>query len=144
MGKTLEVVENMSKSTIRRVMGGAALGPYSNGVLANGTLYVSGCIGVDAQGAFVAPDVVGQTHAAMKNMQAVLAKADATFDHVVKCTILLADMDDFAAVNEAYGSYFTKGRYPARATFAVKTLPKNALVEIDAIAIPGAEEEEQQ
>ena len=87
--KTLEVVENMSKSTIRRVIAGAALGPYSNGVLANGTLYVSGCIGVDAQGAFVAPDVVGQTHAAMKNMQAVLAKADATFDHVVKCTYVL-------------------------------------------------------
>lgn len=87
-------------------------------------------------GEFVsATDVSAQTKQAMQNMSAVLSTGKSDFSKVVKTTILLADMKDFPAVNKVYASFFKEGAYPARACYAVKTLPKNALVEIEAIAM---------
>jgi 2-iminobutanoate/2-iminopropanoate deaminase len=80
-------------------------------------------------------DVSAQTKQAMDNMKAVLSAGKSDFSKVVKTTILLADMADFPKVNQVYANYFEKGQYPARACYAVKTLPKNALVEIEAIAV---------
>lgn len=83
---------------------------------------------------FASPDVAGQTEQVMKNLGAILTAAGTSYDKVVKTTILLADMSDFATVNEIYGKYFPSNP-PARATFAVKGLPLGALVEIDAVAL---------
>jgi 2-iminobutanoate/2-iminopropanoate deaminase len=83
---------------------------------------------------FAAPDVAGQTEQVMKNLGAILTAAGTSYDKIVKTTILLADMSDFATVNEVYGKYFPSNP-PARATFAVKGLPLGALVEIDAVAL---------
>ena len=111
-----------------------AIGPYSQAVEANGMIYTSGQIGLTIEGAFAAADVGGQTHQVMRNLTAVLDAAGVTLNDVVKTTIFLADMNDFATVNDIYASYFGAHR-PVRSTVAVKTLPANALVEIDCIAL---------
>jgi 2-iminobutanoate/2-iminopropanoate deaminase len=114
-----------------------AIGPYSQGIAASGRMiFLSGQIPLDhATGEMVgAGDVRVQTKRVMENLQAVLEAASASFAHVVKCTIYLADLADFASVNEVYGSYF-KDAPPARATVQVAGLPRGALVEIDAIAV---------
>jgi 2-iminobutanoate/2-iminopropanoate deaminase len=133
---------DMSGNGLRRIISkiNKPIGPYSNGVIANGTLYVSGCIGQDATGT-LADGVEAQCVRAMENMAVVLKEAGANFDDVVKTTILLRDMNDFAKVNEAYAKFFTNGLYPARSTFAVAGLPKNALIEIEATAVPHQTEE---
>jgi len=112
----------------------AAIGPYSQAVVANGMIYTSGQIGMDEKGVVVADDVVNQAHQVMKNLFYVLEAANAHFNDVIKTTIFLADMDDFAKVNEVYAHYFGKHK-PVRSTVAVKTLPKNVLIEIDCIAL---------
>lgn len=113
----------------------AAIGPYSQAVQAGNMLFASGQLGlVPETGDFVSADVKGQTEQAFKNIHAVLSEARFTIDDVVKVTVFLADMGDFATVNEVYASQF-KGDYPARSAVAVKTLPKNALVEIEIIAV---------
>ncbi len=113
----------------------AAIGPYSQAVQAGNMLFASGQLGlVPETGDFVSADVKGQTEQAFKNIHAVLSEAGFTIDDVVKVTVFLADMGDFATVNEVYASQF-KGDYPARSAVAVKTLPKNALVEIEIIAV---------
>lgn len=113
----------------------AALGPYSQAVKAGGTLYISGQLGLNPETMeFVGDSVADQTTQVMANLKAVLEAAGGSFDNVVKTTVLLADMGDFAAVNEVYAKSFEGMQPPARACFAVKTLPKNALVEIEAIA----------
>lgn len=113
----------------------AALGPYSQAIRAGNTLYVSGQIGiVPGTKDFASPDVEGQTEQVLKNMGAILEAAGAGYGDVVKTTILLADMADFAKVNAIYGKYFTD-KPPARATFAVKDLPLAARVEIEATAV---------
>lgn len=112
----------------------AAIGPYSQAVVANGMIYTSGQIAMDETGKVVADDVVNQTHQVMKNLFYVLEAANAHFNDVVKTTIFLADMDDFAAVNEVYAHYFGHHK-PVRSTVAVKTLPKNVLIEIECIAL---------
>ena len=113
----------------------AAIGPYSQAVQAGNTVYVSGQLPIDpATGAFAAEDIAGQTEQSLKNIGAILAEAGYGFEDVVKTTVLLADINDFAAMNEVYGRYFT-GTCPARAAFAVKDLPKGARVEIEAIAV---------
>jgi len=113
----------------------AALGPYSQAIKVGNTLYVSGQIGiVPGTKNFASEDVSGQTEQVMKNMGAILEAAGATYQSVVKTTILLADMGDFGTVNEIYGKYFPENP-PARATFAVKTLPLNAKVEIECVAV---------
>jgi len=116
----------------------AAIGPYSQAVVANGMIYTSGQIGMDEKGVVVADDVVNQTHQVMKNLFYVLEASNAHFNDVIKTTIFLADMDDFARVNEVYAHYFGTHK-PVRSTVAVKTLPKNVLIEIDCIALANTE-----
>ncbi|CAA6798408.1 MAG: Bona fide RidA/YjgF/TdcF/RutC subgroup [uncultured Sulfurovum sp.] len=115
-----------------------AIGPYSQAVVANGMIYTSGQIAMDEKGIIVADDIVNQTHQVMKNLFYVLEAADAHFNDVVKTTIFLADMDDFAKVNEVYSHHFALHK-PARSTVAVKTLPKNVLIEIECIALANAD-----
>ena len=115
----------------------AAIGPYSQAVVVNGILYTSGQIGMDEKGIVVADDVVNQTHQVMKNLFYVLEAAGVHFNDVIKTTIYLTNMDDFAKVNEVYAHYFGHHK-PVRSTVAVKTLPKNVLVEIDCMALANA------
>ena len=115
----------------------APIGPYSQAVLANGFLYVSGQIAINpATGELNHLSLKAEAHQVMRNINALLMEAGFSFEHVVKTTILLSDMDLFAEVNEIYGSYFSKN-FPARETFAVKGLPKGVNVEISAIAYKG-------
>ncbi|MBA3642354.1 MAG: RidA family protein [Acidobacteria bacterium] len=111
-----------------------AIGPYSQAVRAGSLLFVSGQIPLDpATGAMVDGDVAAQTHRVFANLRAILEAADASFDHVVKTTVYLADMNDFVIVNEIYGTYFSSPA-PARATVQAARLPKDARIEIDLIA----------
>ncbi len=115
----------------------APIGPYSQAVRAGDWLYISGSLGIDpATGDFVQGGAASQARQALRNMMAVLQAAGATTDDVAKTTVFLADMDDFARVNEVYGEFFT-GVPPARAAVEVARLPKDALVEIEAIAYLG-------
>ncbi len=111
-----------------------AIGPYSQAISVNGMVYTSGQIALTPEGAMLENDITIQTHQVLKNLAAVLEEAGSSLSQVIKTTIFLDSMDDFVAVNEIYAQYF-KDHKPARATVAVKTLPKNALVEIDAVAI---------
>ena len=111
----------------------AAIGPYSQGYIVNGFFFTSGQIALDpATGAVVGEDIVSQTEQVMKNLGALLEAAGADYTKVVKTTCFLAEMGDFAAFNEVYAKYFTEK--PARSCVAVKTLPKNVLVEVEVIA----------
>ncbi len=112
----------------------AAIGPYSQAIVVNGIIYTSGQIGMDEKGVIVADDVVNQTHQVMKNLFYVLEAAGVHFNDVIKTTIYLTNMDDFAKVNEVYAHYFGHHK-PVRSTVAVKTLPKNVLIEIDCMAL---------
>lgn len=113
----------------------APIGPYSQAVLAGNTLYVSGQIALDADtGELVNENITEETHAVMKNLEAVLRQAGLAFSDVVKCTIFIRDMGQFGTINEAYGQYF-KTNPPARETVEVSKLPKNVNVEISCIAV---------
>lgn len=112
----------------------SAIGPYSQAVVANGMVYTSGQIALTSDGVMLEEDVVIQTKQVLKNLKAVLEEAGSSMDMVVKTTIFIDSMDDFATINEIYEEAFGTHK-PARATVAVKTLPKNALVEIDAVAL---------
>ena len=113
----------------------AAIGPYSQAIEVNGTLYISGQIPlVPATGVIVEGGITEQTEQVMKNIEAILKEAGYTFDQVVKSTCLLSDMAHFSAMNEVYGRYY-KENPPARAAFAVKELPRSVLVEIETIAV---------
>jgi 2-iminobutanoate/2-iminopropanoate deaminase len=116
----------------------AAIGPYSQAVVANGFIYTSGQIPMNEKGVIEATDVVNQAHQVMKNLFYVLEAANAHFNDVIKTTIFLTDMDDFEKVNEVYSHYFGHHK-PARSTIAVKTLPKNVLIEIECIALANAD-----
>ena len=112
----------------------APIGPYSQAVLTGNMLFVSGQIPINpATGELISDSIEAEAKQVMLNLEAVLTEAGATFDNVVMTTIFLADMGDFAAVNAVYGTYFTAD-FPARATVAVKTLPKSVNVEISVIA----------
>ena len=112
----------------------APIGPYSQAVQTGNMLFVSGQIPINpATGEMVMDSIEAEATQVMKNLEAVLTEAGASFDNVVMTTIFLADMGDFAAVNAVYGTFFTAD-FPARATVAVKTLPKNVNVEISVIA----------
>ncbi len=114
-----------------------AIGPYSQAIEANGMLFISGQIPMDPKtGKLVDGDIVVQTGQVMENIAAILKEAGYSFSDVVKSTCLLSDMDNFAGMNEVYGKYY-KENPPARAAFAVKTLPLNVLVEIETIAVKG-------
>lgn len=112
----------------------AAIGPYSQAMIANGMVFTSGQIALTPAGEMLNGDVKVQCTQVLANLKAVLEAAGTSFDKVVKTTIFLDNMDDFAAVNELYGAAFGDHK-PARSTVAAKTLPRNALVEIEAIAL---------
>lgn len=113
----------------------APIGPYSQAIEANGTLYVSGQIPIDpATGEVVSGGIEPQAKQVMQSLKAILEEAGYTFDQVVKTTILLDDLGNFAKVNEIYGSYFCEGA-PARETYQVAKLPKGVAVEISCIAV---------
>lgn len=114
----------------------APIGPYSQAVLVKDTLYTSGQIAIDPQtGNLVLDNITTETHQVMRNLQAVLEAAEMTFENVVKTSIFIMDMNNFAAINEAYGSYFNESTAPARETVQVACLPKNVNVEITMIAV---------
>jgi 2-iminobutanoate/2-iminopropanoate deaminase len=110
------------------------IGPYSQGVKANGFLYMSGQVSLDPKtGEMTGTDIKEQTERVMNNIKGILEAAGSNLHHVVKTTVFLKDMNDFAAMNEVYGRYFTAAP-PARSTVQVARLPKDALVEIEVIA----------
>lgn len=112
----------------------AAIGPYSQAIEANGMVFISGQLPIDPKtGDFAAQDVKTLTKQSLENAKAILEAAGLSLDNVVKTTVFLASMDDFADMNEVYAQYFN-APFPARSAFAVKTLPKGAKVEIELIA----------
>lgn len=112
----------------------AAIGPYSQALKWNELLFTSGQIPINpATGEILGSTIVEQAEQVMKNLEAVLSEGGSDFKHVIKTTCFLADMGDFAAFNEVYAKYFTEN--PARSCVAVKTLPKNVLCEVEAIAV---------
>ena len=112
-----------------------AIGPYSQAVMANGTLYISGQIPVvPATGAIVSDKIEEQTRQVMENVKAVVEAAGLTLDNVVKTSVFIKNMDDFAIINGIYGEYF-KENCPARACVEVARLPKDVLIEMEAIAV---------
>ena len=113
----------------------AAIGPYSQAIQKGNMLFISGQLGIDpTTGTFVPGGVKEQTLQVFENLRAILTAADFTMDDIVKTTVFLADMADFPAFNEVYASQFERD-FPARSAVAVKTIPKNGLVEIEAIAV---------
>lgn len=125
----------MSKEIIFSKEAPAPIGPYSQAVKAGKTLYVSGQIALEAEtGELINDNITEETHAVMKNLEAVLREAGYGFGDVVKCTIFIKDMGQFATINEAYGQYF-KSNPPARETVEVSRLPKDVNVEISCIAV---------
>lgn len=123
------------KKVIATTNAPAAIGPYSQAVQVGNILFASGQLGIDpATGNFVEGAVKEQTAQAFKNVKAILTEAGYDISDVVKTTVFLADMGDFTAMNEVYASQF-EGAFPARSAVAVKTLPKNGLVEIEVIAV---------
>lgn len=120
-------------SKIQTEQAPAAIGPYSQGMVVGNLIFTSGQIALDPQtGSLVGDTITEQTHRVCQNLGAVLEAAGVSYENVVKTVCFLADMADFAAFNEVYGSYFT-GK-PARSCVAVKALPKGALVEVEVIA----------
>lgn len=113
----------------------AAIGPYSQGIQAGNTIYVSGQIPIDPEtGEFAGPDIASQTRQSLTNIKKILAAAGTDMSRVVKTTVLLADITEFGAMNEVYAEFFQEP-YPARAAFQAAAIPKGAKVEIEAIAV---------
>lgn len=126
----------MQKQAILTEKAAAPIGPYSQAIKAAGTMvFTSGQIPLDAKGAMVADGIAEQTHAVFANLKAILEKAGCGLEHVVKTTVFLLDMNEFGAMNEIYKSYFTGPVPPARSTIQVARLPKDARVEIEAVAV---------
>lgn len=114
----------------------APIGPYNQAILSNGTLYISGQIPLDPEtGKLISGDIRKETKQSMENLKAILIEAGMTFEHVVKASIFLSDMNQFSEVNEVYGSYFNAETAPARETVEVANLPKFVNVEISMIAV---------
>jgi 2-iminobutanoate/2-iminopropanoate deaminase len=136
--------EQKRKQVINTKAAPAAIGPYSQAIQVGNLVYTSGQIPIDpATGSFVEGGIKEQTRQSLSNVQAILREAGLSMSNVVKTTVFMADMNDFAAMNEVYAEFFAKqsGKaerftepYPARSAVAVKTLPKGALVEIEVIA----------
>ena len=124
----------MSKKVISTSKAPAAIGPYSQANFINGVLYISGQIPIDPETGNLVDGIEKETHQVMMNLKAILEEAGMSFSNVVKATIFLKSMDDFAAMNEIYASYLDANNYPARETVQVSCLPKNVSVEISMIA----------
>ncbi|ASA25457.1 RidA family protein [Paenibacillus donghaensis] len=123
----------MTKKQVATKQAPGAIGPYSQAISAGNWVYTSGQLGLDPENGTLAEGVQEQARRALQNVQAILEEAGASLDHVVKTTVYLKDMNDFAAVNEIYSSFFTEP-YPARSAVEVARLPKDGLVEIEAVA----------
>lgn len=125
----------MMHSAIHSPNAPAAIGPYSQGVKAGKTLYISGQLPIDpSTGQFSGTDISSQTRQSLNNIRNILKEAGADMSNVVKTTVFLANIADFSAMNDVYAQFFS-APYPARAAFQVACLPKEALVEIDCIAV---------
>lgn len=132
---TNEIKRSGMKRIISTTAAPGAIGPYSQAVEANGTLYISGQVAIDpATGKLVEGGITEQTTQALKNIKAILLAAGYSITDVVKSTCLLSDMSDFKAMNEVYAQFYTSDQ-PARAAFAVKGLPLGALIEIETVAV---------
>ena len=130
--KTLHKTENMKQISTTAAPG--AIGPYSQAIEVNGFVFASGQLPIDpSTGAFTEGGVKEQTRQSLTNAKAILEAAGTGLNKVVKTTVFLADMNDFAAMNEVYAEFF-EAPFPARSAIAVKTLPKNALVEVECVA----------
>ena len=126
---------SVPKHAVHTDLAPAAIGPYSQAIAAGDTVYVSGQLPIDpATGAFPSDDIRDLTRRCLSNIQAILAAEGLTMANVVKTTVLLKDMGDFAAMNEVYAEFFT-APFPARAAFEVARLPKDGKVEIEAVAV---------
>jgi len=122
------------KTSIASERAPKAIGPYSSGLRSGQLLFISGQVPADpATGALVGGDIAAQTRRVLENIKALLAAAGLTLDHIVRTTVFLADMDDFTAMNAEYRGYF-KEPFPARSTIQAARLPRDARIEIDAIA----------
>lgn len=126
----------MSRSVVSTSAAPQAIGPYSQAIVAGDTIFCSGQIPLTPDGALIEGDVAAQTHQVLANLQSVLQSAGFTLADVVKTTVFLADMNDFAAMNEVYAEFFP-ATPPARSTIQVARLPRDARVEIEAIARRG-------
>lgn len=125
----------MSSKAISTISAPAAIGPYSQGIAAGNTAYISGQLPIDpATGEFLGRDIVSQTRQSLQNIQAILEANGMTMAHVVKTTVLLADIAEFGQMNQVYATFFGSP-FPARAAFQAAALPKGARVEIEAIAV---------
>ena len=125
----------MPRETVKSDAAPQPIGPYSHAVKANGFVFVSGQTGLDPRtGQMVGQDIKTQTRRALGNVKAIVEAAGSSMDRVMKCTVFLKDMNDFGPMNEEYGSYFME-LPPARSTVQVAKLPRDALVEIEAIAV---------
>ncbi|BCJ87415.1 RidA family protein [Effusibacillus dendaii] len=124
----------MDRKIVSTSQAPAAIGPYSQAVLTGNMLFTSGQIPLTPDGQLVTGDIQTQTHQVFKNLQAVLQEAGMTFKNVVKATVFVADMNDFAKVNEVYAQYFSE-KPPARSTVQVARLPRDVGIEIDLIAV---------
>lgn len=126
----------MSKKIIFTEKAPAPIGPYSQAVLSGNTLYTSGQVAINpANGELVLDNIEVETEQVMQNLKAVLEAADMTFENVIKVTIFIMNMGDFARINAVYGKYFEESTAPARETVQVATLPKNVNIEISMIAV---------
>jgi 2-iminobutanoate/2-iminopropanoate deaminase len=124
-----------SRSTVTTPLAPAAIGPYSQGILVGDRLYVSGQIALDPEtGSLVDGDVATETERVLENVGAILKAASMSFENVVRCEVYMADMDDYAQINEVYGRYFNE-QPPARQALEVAELPRGARVEISCIAV---------
>ena len=123
----------MSKTVINAAKAPAAVGPYSHANAAGETIYISGQLGLDPETGVLAEGVEAQSKTGFENLKTILTEVGVSFENVVKTTVFLTDMNDFAAVNDIYAQYFTAD-YPARSCFQVAALPKGASFEIEAIA----------
>lgn len=121
------------KKIITTDMAPKAIGPYSQAVFADGTLYISGQLPINPETDLMASGIEEQTKQVLENIKAILTEVGYNMDDVVKTTVLLKDINDFAVMNNIYAQYFTT-KYPARATYQVACLPKNSLIEIETIA----------
>lgn len=128
-----------ARAQVQTAAAPAAIGPYSQAIRAGALVFTAGQVGLDPSSGELVEGVTAQADRALRNLAAVLAEAGTSFDHVLKTTIFLVDMADFAAVNEVYASHLSPP-FPARSTIAVAGLPKGALVEIEMVALASAEE----
>jgi len=133
--KTIVANELANASARSKVTNAEVIGPYSPAVRIGNLLFVSGQIGLDpATGQLAGPEIEAQTQQALRNLGSVLSGTGFDSSHVVQCTVYLKDMNDFQKMNLIYGGYFQEGHYPARTTVEVSNLPRNAIIEIAAIA----------